>query len=162
MGEEGYADDRHLGPSGLARTVAKALGGGPLSKSSFFVPEAWSYSYWPDPALNVARGLPTELTDGLSTAAAHKSAGAMAASRWCSVLRNALAHGGVSYLDTDGRTTVGKRAEILCFVSGHYDRTSNTLAGLHCLRIRERDFLAFLRLWVEWLNRSGITKLMAA
>jgi hypothetical protein len=158
--EEGYADDGPINPTGLAKTVAKALGGGPVSKSYFFVPEAWSYSYWPEPTLNIARGLPIELTARLSTPSAHKSAGELAASLWCSVLRNALAHGGVSYLDREGRPTVGERAEMLCFVSGH--KVDNTLIGLRCLRIREADFLHFLRRWVKWLNSSGITKLMAA
>jgi hypothetical protein len=161
--DEGYADDRYVGPAVLAKSVAKELGGGSISKSLFFQPDTWSYCHWDDPTVNVARGLPHRLTLKLAAAAAFDGAASLRASQWCSILRNALAHGGIAYLNREGQSTAGERAEMLCFVSGDYNKQDKkTLEGVHCLRISEADFRHFLCRWVEWLNSSGITNLMAA
>jgi hypothetical protein len=156
---EGYADDRHIEPE-IERAV-KAGMGTKLSNSSFFVPAAWSYVGWPDTSTNIARGLPLELSKQLSSQEAYARAASMPASQFCSVLRNALSHGGVAYLDANGRATPGGRAEMFCFVSGKYDE-EGVLRSLNCLRIGEGEFRTFLRQWVKWLRDAGVTRLMAA
>jgi hypothetical protein len=68
-------------------------------------------------------------------------------------LRNALAHGGVAYLDTSGRRAYGPAA-MLAFVGA---RISNRkVVGRHILRIRQADFCEFLYDWAEWLRKSKV------
>lgn len=159
---EGYADDLHLDPS-LSASVKSGLGATPFAQSPFFTPGAWSYVHWLDPSLNISRGLDDELTAQLSASESYRDAADMPASQWCSVLRNALSHGGVAYLDAQGRSARGAQADMFCFVSGKYGGPKrDVLESLRCLRIKEADFRDFLRRWGNWLKRSGVANLMAA
>jgi hypothetical protein len=72
-------------------------------------------------------------------------------------LRNALAHGGVSYLDKNGRQTECKAA-MFAFVSGKLCR--NKIVSFDLLRISEADLCAFLLEWSRWLKEAGIAQEM--
>lgn len=159
---EGYADDLHL-DAHLNVAVKKALGSSHFKKSPFFATGAWSYVHWLDPSLNISRGLPEGLSAQLSASDAFKDAEDMPTSQWCSILRNALSHGGVAYLNAQGRSMSGDQAEMFCFVSGKYGGPErDVLESLRCLRVKESDFRDFLRRWADWLKSSGVAELMAA
>jgi hypothetical protein len=154
---EGYVNDRPIEP-GVAEAVDAAFGG-KFRESPFFIQGAWSYATWP-PDTNIARDMPSRLLQELSSQAAYGRAESMNASQWSSVLRNALAHGGVAYLDAKGAATSGNQADMFCFVSGK--KVDGTLLRLDCLRISEANFRNFLAQWVRWLRDSKVTSLMAA
>ena len=71
------------------------------------------------------------------------------------VLRNALAHGNVIYLDALGMETPGNRVEHLAFLS-RYEETDEQRQGAETYRlvtVKERDFLDFVRGWASWVSR---------
>ena len=83
--------------------------------------------------------------------------------QWVNCLRNALAHGGIAFLDKNGHQTFGDSAKMYAFVSGKYDKNNREqLIGIKALRIDETEFREFLRLWVAWLEKSGISLSLAA
>jgi hypothetical protein len=67
-------------------------------------------------------------------------------------LRNALAHGGIAYLDDRGRQTDGQAA-MLAFVGGVMK--GGRITGVNVLRIGERDYRQFLAAWASWLGKRG-------
>lgn len=73
----------------------------------------------------------------------------MPVSQWISVLRNALAHGCITYLGEDGNSTYGRPAKMFAFVCGKYDYPKGQrrqLVSARSLRIHETDFTDFLKL----------------
>ncbi len=95
----------------------------------------------------------------------------MNANQWMSILRNALAHGSIVYLDEFGRSSYGKAVKMLAFASGKFANGScpyaknedcrgsrGDLASLRILRISEESYRDFLRAWVAWLNHAGIAR----
>ncbi|SHJ12954.1 hypothetical protein SAMN04488012_10572 [Palleronia salina] len=98
----------------------------------------------------------------------------MPASQWVSLLRNAMAHGGIAYLDENGRSRHGTPVKMFAFVSGKYGKPKcefadaacrfgmGKLDGLNFLRISEDDYRSFLGDWVAWLVASKIAKQAAA
>ena len=159
---EGYIDDRRLEPE-LAAAVDDALGGRPFRKSPFFETGKWRLARMPHEAgQNLARYFPHTLSEVLETNEAEKAASTMSASEWASSMRNALAHGGIAYLDAKGHQTYGQRAEKLAFVSGRYGSDRVVPTELRVLTIDEPSFLSFLRKWVEWLRESGLSFELAA
>lgn len=94
-------DERQLDPA-LAREVADTLGPGrSFGTAPFAAPGRWSYVAG-HPLFNVADYWPVELLDSLNTQDARARADHAPASRILIDLRNALAHGGIAYLDADG------------------------------------------------------------
>ncbi len=74
------------------------------------------------------------------------------------VLRNALAHGNIVYLDRNGQETPGNRVEHLAFLS-RYEETPQQRAASETYRlvtVREREFLAFVRAWAQWVSRFAV------
>lgn len=59
-------------------------------------------------------------------------------------LRNALAHGGIAYLDAQGRQTDGQAA-MLAFVGAVMK--GNGITAFNALRIGEPEYRAFLSAW---------------
>jgi hypothetical protein len=150
--EQGYADDRHIDED-AARAIGKVLGGQELLKAPFYIPGAWRFiSCNKPPFFNIANPLPDDIASELSSVRAADCAGKMPTSQWCSILRNAMAHGGIAYLNADGQSTYGEAVDMYVFVSGKYDNDSYKLVGLNLLRIREADYRAFPRKWVDWLS----------
>jgi hypothetical protein len=69
-------------------------------------------------------------------------------------LRNALAHGGIAYLDERGGQTDGQAA-MLAFVGAVMK--GGRITGVNVLRIGERDYRVFLAAWASWLRQVGVT-----
>jgi hypothetical protein len=160
--DEGYADDRRLNPA-LSRSLKDMIGGGKLQKTQFFVPGHWSFVERVAD-FNIAENLPDDLSAALASKEAFDRAARLETSKWSSCLRNALAHGGIAYLNEDGRSAYdGGPVKMFCFVSGKYaKRTDEAPETINCLRIREEHFLEFLRRWVAWLENSSLLNEIAA
>jgi hypothetical protein len=173
-----YLNERPL-DGRVASEVDRVLVKGALGAAPFFSAGHWRFASIPYGGQNLAMGFPCELRDALSQSAAFAAASEMPASQWSSCVRNALAHGGVLYLDANGFHEHGQRAEALAFLSARYPKYSveehpkgTPLYGmsdmrkppedLRVLRITEQDFLSFLRQWVEWLGASGLICKLAA
>ena len=158
---EGYADDSQIEPK-LAIAVWEKLGAKRLSEAPFHSPGAWSFCQ--AELFNIAGGLPERYIAALASNAAHEKANRMPTSQWCSVLRNAMAHGGIAYLDKEGCSTYNSPVSMFLFVSGRYREIDGEkkLVGLNLLRISEADYRSFLRSWVAWLQQSGIEEVFAA
>jgi hypothetical protein len=159
---EGYADDRKLNPT-LSSVLQDLLGGGRFGRAPFFVPNQWSFAEL-SPPQNIANGLPGELCRELSSDDAFVRASKLETSRWCSCLRNALAHGGIAYLNEEGYPSYDSGpVKMFCFISGKYAaRGDQTPVLLNILRIREEHFLVFLQRWVNWLEESSVLTELAA
>lgn len=114
---------------------------------------AWSYVAGHAP-FNLARGMPGELLQSLSEPQAAKDAMDASAARIVTDLRNALAHGGVAYLDEAGHQT-GGQAAMLAFV-GSVMR-NNRITALNVLRVHEHSYREFLGAWASWLRQAGVT-----
>jgi hypothetical protein len=70
------------------------------------------------------------------------------------VIRNALAHGNVIYLDKDGFETVGATVQYLAFLS-RYEETVEQREHSETYRLvttTEEGFLTFVKCWANWLN----------
>lgn len=159
---EGYVDDRHLSPA-VAEAVAANLGGSPLRKSKFFQHNMWRFAALPyREGLNFARHFPRDLVEALESASALEAAARMPASKWASCLRNALAHGGVVYLDAEGRQSHGQPTEHLAFVSGKPTEDRSSFEEIRVLRISRDDYIGFVQHWVGWLEQSGLSFELAA
>ena len=112
---------------------------------------------------NIADLTPNNLAAELGTEQAARKAANMPTSQWSSVLRNALAHGGIAYLDETGQSSSTKPVKMYAFISGKYDeRDKERLIGLNILRISEANYRVFLRKWVAWLRDAGLTVLPPA
>lgn len=171
---EGYADDRHVNQEAVAafREVfrQKQIGDAP-----FFDAGAWRYVEWSDYLFNIARGLPDEVATALDDGKAAEDAASMQPDLWISVLRNALAHGGVAYLNEHGRSKAHEPTRMLAFASGGFAKgvcpsdekrpcraNGGDLQSIRILRISEDDYRAFLNRWVDWLTETGASHIVAA
>jgi len=142
------ADDRELDPA-LADRVGDVLGPGrPFADAPFAVAGRWSYMPGARP-FSLAAHWPYELLDALAGEEARAEAGNAPAQRIVLDLRNALAHGGVAYLDARGHQTDGQAA-MLAFASARTAR--GRLTGFGILRIHQDDFFDFLMGWADWLS----------
>jgi hypothetical protein len=157
-----YADDRKMNPA-AATAIVETLQQRRLREAPFFVDGVWRFAcYEKQPFPNIADGVPEPVAAELGSEKAAQNAADMPASRWCSVLRNALAHGRIAYLNAQGRTSYQEPVKMYAFVSGRYDRSSTEnpkpLTEVNFLRISEDDYYDFLRRWVAWLQKTGIAR----
>ncbi len=155
-----YADDRKINPRS-ATAIDEILRRRRLREAPFFVDGVWRFACHKEPPFpNIANGVPDHVAAELGTDDAAQNAAAMPASQWCSILRNALAHGGIAYLDAQGRSSYREPVKMYAFVSGKYDESSKErtkpLIAVNFLRISEVDYYEFLRRWVNWLRESGV------
>lgn len=70
------------------------------------------------------------------------------------VLRNALAHGNIIYLDTDGREIAGNRMAYMAFLS-RYEETDEQRKVAKTYRVvvvPEDEFLRFVKAWASWVS----------
>jgi hypothetical protein len=163
---EYYVNDRHI-DGASAQAITDVLQKTNLAQTPFFKDGAWSFHTLREtPFQNVADGLPDTVLDALESDAEKSYAAKMPTAQWSSVLRNALSHGGIAYLDEDGRNSMVSPARMYAFVSGKYDEASEAdekpLVAVHFLRIGEDDLLEFVRLWVHWLVDSGAANILVA
>ena len=157
-----YADDRKVNPE-AATAIIETLRQQRLREADFFMDGVWRFAcYKESPFPNIAYGVPEHVAAELSSEGAAQKAADMPASQWCSVLRNALAHGGIAYLNAEGRSSYQESVKMYAFVSGKYDQSSEenpkTLIAVNFLRISEADYYDFLRRWVAWLQKTGIAR----
>lgn len=153
IGRDAVADDRVVDPE-LGKAVADVLsettrfGDAPFAREG-----AWRYVAGHRP-FNVAKGIPRELLQALSEQQAIKDAMDAPAARIVIDLRNALAHGGVAYLDDAGHQT-DSQAAMLAFVGSVMKK--GRITGVNILRVHEHDYREFLAAWASWLRQAGVT-----
>ena len=157
---EGHMNDAVLNPR-LADAVDRAIDlKGAVHEAKFFT-GPWQYASLEKgagfPNLAVT-GLPDAVAAQLDAPEAIERAKSLSADTFCRIVRNALAHGGVLYLDQNGRSNSGGPVRRFAFVST--DRPNNP-TKLHFLRIKMADYRAFLQHWVDWLNRETIDEVLA-
>lgn len=157
-----YANDRPINPR-IVNAMVETLQRRDLRDAPFFVPGAWRFTRCERPPLpNIARGVPDDIAEELASERAAQRAAVMPAQQWCSILRNALAHGGIAYLDGDGHSSYGAPVKMYAFASGKYDEDSvqkpGPLIAVNFLRISEADYFDFLRRWIDWLQATGIAR----
>jgi hypothetical protein len=147
------------------KAIDEALGGGEIGKAPFFADGDWQFVRLKRRTLNIAEGLPPEVLKELGDPDAQSEARKMPGCQWYATLRNALAHGGIMYLDEFGRTSYGGPVSMYAFVSGRYDSDScerpKPLNGVNILRIRQQAYLNFLERWVQWLSAVRIVQMVA-
>ncbi len=144
VGDDTDLDPVLAGELGNVLGDDRSFGAAPFAKSS-----KWGYVS-DHPPFNIAERWPEGLLDALAAPEAVEIACKTPAKRILLNLRNALAHGGVAYLDEHGRNTDGQAA-MFGFVGAILRNYKVT--GLNILRVREEEFVAFLNDWADWLNR---------
>ena len=171
-GAGGYVNDRPLdGP--LAEEIDRVLGAARFDQCPFFTDGQWRFATTDFDHQNFALEFPWALKEALGDDNAIEAAAALQASQWASCLRNALSHGGVSYLDSSGCANHHGETEMLAFVSATYPKypkghvlegrrdTSRPPVKLKVLRITEEGFRDFLTQWVGWLKSSRLSRELA-
>ena len=144
----GVADDSDLDPA-LRDRVADSLGEGRIfGDGKFFGDGDWRYIDG-IAAFNVSEAWPEAVLHKLRTEEAAQGAREAPASAILLLLRNALAHGGFAYLDSDGLQQWASTA-MIAFVG-------RAAAGqLRVARIGIDDFRRFLSAWADWLAETGV------
>lgn len=145
-------DDRDIDPA-LAEQVDDVFGPERrFSDAPFYEPGRWSYLPRVEP-FRVADYWPHGILEMLGSDTAFAEADRTPTRRVMIDLRNALAHGGIAYLDAQGRSTEGQAA-MLAFASAQTDR-GRTIA-FNLLRVHQHDFCAFVMAWADWLAASPV------
>jgi len=156
VGRAGAGDERKI-DSKLAARVNDTLGPGKSFGGSPFAANGnWHYVRGQSP-FNVAGPWPPDLLNTLNTADAAAAARAAPTQEILLDLRNALAHGGIAYLDKDGSQSTGEAA-MLAFAS--FKISNRKPIGLNVLRVSEGNFCAFLRAWTNWLATSDVIEVV--
>jgi hypothetical protein len=145
-------DDTKLDPK-LARQIAHILGPRKtFGAAPFATTSRWSYVNG-HPLFNIAEEWPPDLLKALADPRAIEASRIAPASRILCDLRNALAHGGIAYLDQNGQNTE-RLAAMFAFASTKM--VDQKVVGLNILRVSEGDFCAFLEAWSSWLGKSSV------
>lgn len=154
FGKGGVADDVELDPI-LAQRVSdtfdreRSFGDAP-----FFITDVWAFVPRTD-FFPIARAWPQETFEALDKPEARIAAASAPASDVLECLRNALAHGGIAYLDARGQQT-DDATDMLAFVAKTRDRKA-----LQILRISVDGYQQFLRAWSEWLGERQVERSLA-
>lgn len=159
QGNVGLGDDSDLNKD-LSAEVKKVLGGNSkFGDAPFFTKGDWSYL--PDQNLfNIANNWPIDVLKGLGSDNAVEAARSAGASTIIRHLRNALAHGNITYLDKNGGVTEGAAA-MYGFASAKIDRQQKCnpkIVGLHTLRVSEGGFGRFVTAWAAWIEKAGVAE----
>jgi hypothetical protein len=155
-GNGAYASDVQINPN-VTAAILKTIGALELRNAPFFQQGAWAFAKVPQSALfNISDGLPDAVANLLASDGSATGASKMPTSQWSSVLRNAMSHGGIAYLDEAGKTSYDTPVKMYVFISGKYDDDDPpNLTALQLLRISEGNYLTFVRSWVAWLVNCG-------
>jgi hypothetical protein len=146
------ADDISLDPS-LSKQVAEVFAADrQFASTPIFEAGTWTYITSCEP-FDVGHDWPQGRLDELRSDAAATAAAEASARDVLLALRNALAHGGVTYLDRDGGHTqfATNMLGFASFASG------GGATKLRLVRATVPGFERFLRLWAEWLSAAGVT-----
>jgi hypothetical protein len=153
----GVADDSALDETANER-IRKTLGSGQAFRlAHFFEEEAWTYLD-AVPRFALAQEWPADIFDALATAEAQRAAADAPAAAVLLTLRNALGHGGVAYLDADGRQSLAA-TNMLAFAS--YPAW-NRKKELRLLRVSVEAYQRFLGRWAHWLAASDAKEVLSA
>ncbi|RVG28641.1 hypothetical protein [Sinorhizobium meliloti] len=156
----GHMNDAVLNPK-LADAVDHAIDLQAAVHQAHFFTGPWQFASldkgggFPNLAAN---GLPEAVAVQLDTPAAIEDAKNLSANRFCKILRNALAHGGILYLDEYARSNSTAPVRRFAFVSTD---NPNAPTKLFFLRIGMADYRAFLQKWVDWLKTEAINEILA-
>jgi hypothetical protein len=101
LGRDGVADDTALDPS-LSQRVREHFDGRRVGTTPFFVKGEWAYIE-ATARFQVAEPWPAHIFDMLDDPAALDAGANAPLDHFLGCLRNALSHGGVTYLDREGR-----------------------------------------------------------
>jgi len=80
------------------------------------------------------------------------------------VLRNALAHGNIIYLDKDGREIAGNHMVYMAFLS-RYEESPEQREQAESYRVvitTEEAFLHFVKCWAEWISNLALDRRVAS
>jgi hypothetical protein len=159
QGNTGLGDDSAL-HEGLGKEAKRVLGGKTrFADTPFFHKGDWSYL--PDQtAFNVAQNWPPAILKGLAEPKAMEAAANAPASKMIGHLRNALAHGNVTYLDSKGDAS-DRPAAMYGFASARMDYPKCAppqITGLHAWRVSEEGFRRFLDAWAAWIEKAGVAQ----
>ena len=147
----GVADDQALDPH-LAKRVEKVVGGGrTFGAAPFFTAGAWRYVASCD-VFPVGGDWPSDRLDMLASEEAATAAQGAPASDVLWGLRHSLAHGGITYLDRNGRQQLDATS-MLGFVSFV---TGTKRQQVRLIRVGVEDFRTFLSRWAALLAEVGI------
>lgn len=155
---KGYVNDREIDVD-LAKRMSDVLGAAQIENAPFFNSKAWAYHHHvTEQAINLADGLPYKIAEKLKEQSAITRAAALPGSQWIAILRNSMAHGGIIYLDKDGRAAYEGPTEYFAFVRGRFQRDdcgrNAKLEAIDVLRVSFGEFKIFLERWVKWLNNK--------
>ena len=160
----------------LTKEVRRTLGLR-FDKTPFGKLGGWSFLQVRTP-FSISGDWPPEILLNLNSPSALDSAAASPASRILCNLRNALAHGGVVYLDEYAQHSERpaaifafvsslKKAETVCDGKSHGEgkgncdgKSINRLVGWNILRVHETVFIDFLATWSDWLAKSHVSKIL--
>lgn len=147
-------DDKEIDPS--LTDELKEVFNEPFEKSPFCGDGDWSFveNYCP---FNIADIWPQDVIEKLKSSEAKDQARNSTTKKILEVLRNALAHGGVNYLNEDGHQT-DRIASMFAFVSTIKEKSGENrgqIIGLDILRIRQDDLREFLKKWAAWLGERS-------
>lgn len=146
----GLADDRELDPQ-LAAMVADVLGPAQSFEAApFFEPGAWTYIPTLAP-FEVGRDWPPRALEALRSESAARAAAEAPARDILLALRNALSHGGITYLDQNG-----DHADFATNMLGFASFARPHHPEFRLLRVEVPAFESFLGLWSKWLSSSGV------
>jgi hypothetical protein len=153
-GRDVVADDRALN-AGLSDEVNSVFDGKTKFKECpFFAQTDWRLVRNVKP-FNIADWGNDGVFETLAGGAGKNAAAGETAKFMMIHLRNAIAHGGIIYLDKDGRLNE-KTAVMLGFVSAKINWKTHKVEGLHISRVSEPDFHKFLIAWSDWIEKSGV------
>ena len=142
-------NDRDIDPA-LAKKMSAVLDGKcKFTDAPFGAGGRWNYVTSYTPIFNLADGCPDDLLTALGTKESAARADNAPADEILHVVRNGLAHGGVAYLDKNGRSTE-RDAAMLAFISTERDKRRQ-VTGLNVLRVGQTDFCSFLMAWADWI-----------
>lgn len=150
IGRQGVADDTALDPN-LSGRVLEQFDGRSVRNTPFFIEDDWRYID-ATAGFRLADPWPTRVFDTFDDPATVAAAADAPLDRFIGCLRNALSHGGVTYLDQDGRQS-HSGTNMLAFAS--FPSVSRT-GELRILRVSVDGYERFLRLWSGWLAESGV------
>lgn len=145
-GKRVMADDNH-GNVHLSREVRTVFAEGRrFDQAPFAKLDGWSYVLG-HARFDIGRNWPQSLLEELATPQAQATIRAADTKRVMADLRNALSHGGITYLNRDGRHVYGDEVAMFAFAA------QETLKGdtFNIVRVTETAFLTFLSEWSAWL-----------
>ncbi len=117
---EGYVDDRKINVK-VTEAFKVVLQRGRLEQAPFFESGAWRFFEYRGEPINLSEDFPEEIAVELDKEEAAERAATMQASQWLSVVRNALAHGGILYLNEKGRSAHDASVRMFGFVNGRFE-----------------------------------------